>query len=95
MNFKLWLESSKKHDISDVESYAKKLGLKFDSIVKKYGEKALVDGVNTEFEHKTKDKKTNVIGNHPEKTLAIALAHLDENPDYYRILKKIEKQSNA
>ena len=92
MNFKLWLEAAKKLDIDDVKSFADKLAIDFDKIVKKYGEKELVHGVNTEMEHKSSKEKLNVVGKSVEKTLQIALAHLEEDPNYYKKLSKMEKK---
>lgn len=92
MNFKLWLEAAKKLDIDDVQSFADKLAIDFDKIVKKYGKKELVDGVNTEMEHQSNKEKLNVVGKSVEKTLQIALAHLEEDPNYYKKLSKMEKK---
>jgi hypothetical protein len=48
----------------------------------------LINGINTEIEHKKSGKDIDVIGNHEEKMLKIAMAHLREDPHYYKKLKK-------
>lgn len=48
----------------------------------------LFDGMLVEYEHGSKDKVTNVTNDDPIQTAKIALAHLNENPMYYSILKK-------
>ena len=48
-------------------------------------------GVNVEFEHGTKFPETNVTNNDKNITGKIAWAHLNEFPDYYTRLEKLEK----
>jgi hypothetical protein len=52
-------------------------------------------GVNVELEHGTQSSQTNVTGNDPILTGKIALAHLNEFPDYYKRLKVLEKEAKA
>lgn len=52
-------------------------------------------GVNTELEHGNISSQTNVTGNDPILTGKIALAHLNEFPDYYKRLKKLEEEAKA
>jgi len=47
-------------------------------------------GMNVELEHGTIDSHTNVTGNDLLVTGKIALAHLNEFPDYYTRLRKME-----
>lgn len=51
----------------------------------------LRDGMNIELEHGIIHPELNVTNNDLLKTAKIALAHLYENPDYYKKLKAIEK----
>lgn len=44
----------------------------------------IVKGANVEIEHK------NVVNFSPSKLVQIALDHLNEDPDYYRKLEKVE-----
>ncbi len=48
-------------------------------------------GINVELEHGKIDPDTNVTNDDPILTGKIALAHLNELPDYYSRLEKIEK----
>jgi hypothetical protein len=52
-------------------------------------------GVNTELEHGKISSQTNVTGNDPLITGKIALAHLNEFPDYYKRLKVLEEEAKA
>ena len=52
-------------------------------------------GVNTELEHGTISSKTNVTDDDPIITGKIALAHLNEFPDYYKRLKVLEEEAKA
>ena len=49
-------------------------------------------GLEVELEHGAADPKTNVTNNDPILTGKIAWAHLNELPDYYTRLKKIEHE---
>lgn len=49
-------------------------------------------GMEVELEHGLRDLKTNVTNDDPLMTGKIALAHLNEFPDYYTRLKKIEEE---
>jgi hypothetical protein len=49
-------------------------------------------GLEVELEHGSVDPKTNVTNNDPILTGKIAWAHLNELPDYYTRLKKIEHE---
>jgi len=48
-------------------------------------------GMNVELEHGTRDPHTNVTNDDPVMTGKIALAHLNELPDYYTRLEKMEE----
>ncbi|WP_172799132.1 DUF5661 family protein [Bacillus sp. FJAT-29814] len=52
-------------------------------------------GVNTELEHGKISSQTNVTGDDPIMTGKIALAHLNEFPDYYKRLKVLEEEAKA
>jgi len=73
--------------------------------VKKIGEKLNIDwtkfdveqfrmGMDVELEHGSRDSNTNVTDDNPLMTGKIALAHLNEFPDYYTRLKKMEKEAD-
>ena len=67
-----------------VKKTAKKLHINTN----KYPIKTLVAGFAVELEHGKKAGKYNITNNSPTKTLKIAMAHLTERKDYYKILKK-------
>lgn len=49
-------------------------------------------GLEVELEHGSADPRTNVTNNDPILTGKIAWAHLNELPDYYARLKKLEHE---
>lgn len=70
---------------------------------KEFGEKIGIDwsrwdvdqfrrGMDVELEHGTVDENTNVSNDDPLTTAKIALAHLNEIPDYYDRLEKMEEE---
>lgn len=50
-------------------------------------------GLDVELEHGTVDAQTNVTNDDPAMTGKIALAHLNEFPDYYDRLYKMEEEA--
>jgi hypothetical protein len=66
-------------NINDVVKIPNKLNLKFD----KYSIKDLLTGINIELEHGKINPETNITNNDLEMTTKIALAHLNEYPNYY------------
>ena len=67
------------------------LGVKFD----RFGVEDFRYGMDVELEHGTENPKTNVTNNDPLTTGKIAWAHLNEYPDYYVRLKKLEDEAEA
>lgn len=55
------------------------LGIKFD----KFSKEEFLDGINIELEHGTISPETNVTNDNLILTSKIALAHLNEFPNYY------------
>ncbi len=51
-------------------------------------------GLSVELEHGTRDPATNVTNDDEILTGKIALAHLNEFPDYYTRLDKLEKEAD-
>lgn len=66
-------------NINDALYAASVLGVTFD----KYTPEEFLDGINIELEHGTIAPKTNVTNNNLITTAKIALAHLNEYPNYY------------
>jgi len=52
-------------------------------------------GLDVELEHGKVDQYTNVTNDDPSMTGKIALAHLNEFPDYYTRLDKMEKEAEG
>ena len=52
-------------------------------------------GMDVELEHGLRDAATNVTDSDPIVTGKIALAHLNEFPDYYTRLEKMEREAEA
>jgi hypothetical protein len=50
-------------------------------------------GMDVELEHGSRDVNTNVTNDNPIMTGKITLAHLNEFPDYYTRLKKMEEEA--
>ena len=74
-------------NINDAIYAANILGVTFD----KYTIEEFLDGINIELEHGLINPKTNVTNNDLIITAKIALAHLNEFPNYYN--KKIRSKS--
>ncbi len=52
-------------------------------------------GLDVELEHGNVDSRTNVTDDDPMITGKIALAHLNEFPDYYTRLEKMEREAEG
>ena len=77
-------------NLYDATLIANKLGINFD----KFSAKDFLTGLNIELEHGTINPLTNVTNDDLELTAKIALAHLNEYPNYYNSdygLPKFEK----
>ena len=66
-------------NLNDAYYAALVLGVSFD----KYTIEEFLSGINIELEHGTINKKTNVTNDNLITTAKIALAHLNEFPNYY------------
>lgn len=86
------MTSSKKHFTKEeAKKIGEQLGIKWD----KFNIEQFRKGMDVELEHGTVDKNTNVTDDNPLITGKIALAHLNEFPDYYDRLEKMEKEGDA
>lgn len=66
-------------NLEDAIHVASLLDVNFD----KFSPEEFLDGINIELEHGTKSPKTNVTNDNLLITAKIALAHLNEFPNYY------------
>ena len=71
------------------EEIGGKLGIAWD----KFDVEQFRMGLDVELEHGTVDPQTNVTNDDPLTTGKIALAHLNEFPDYYTRLEKMEDEA--
>jgi len=84
--------SSKKHfTIKEAKQIGEKLGINWD----KFDVEQYRMGLDVELEHGTVDSHTDVTNDDPLMTGKIALAHLNEFPDYYTRLDKMEKEAEG
>ena len=77
------------YNLQDALYAASILGVNFD----KFSPDEFLEGINIELEHGTLNPKTNVTNDNLITTAKIALAHLNEFPNYYNKeygLKKFE-----
>ncbi|MFA5176171.1 MAG: DUF5661 family protein [Candidatus Nanoarchaeia archaeon] len=82
---------TKKHfSAEEAKKIGEKLGIKWD----KWDVEQFRMGMDVELEHGTISPKTNVTDDDPIMTGKIALAHLNEFPDYYTRLAELEKEAD-
>jgi len=82
--------STKKHFTeAHAKEIGKKLGIKWD----KFDVDQFRRGIDVELEHGLCDPTTNVSNDDALTTGKIALAHLNEFPDYYDRLEKMEEEA--
>jgi hypothetical protein len=74
---------------------AKEIGGKLGITWRDYDVEQFRMGMDVELEHGTVDPHTNVTNDDPLMTGKIALAHLNEIPDYYTRLDKMEKEAEG
>ena len=72
---------------------AKQIGLDFDEVP--FGPDDLRKGMDVELEHGHRDPRTDVTHDDPVITAKIAWAHLNEMPDYYVRLEKMEREAGS
>ncbi|KKR05570.1 MAG: hypothetical protein UT34_C0002G0077 [candidate division WS6 bacterium GW2011_GWF2_39_15] len=74
---------------------AKEIGEKLGIDWTKFDVEQFRMGMDVELEHGTRDTNTNVTNDDPLTTGKIALAHLNEIPDYYTRLAVMEAEGEA
>jgi hypothetical protein len=72
---------------------AKQIGEKLKVTWDKFDVEQFRAGMDVELEHGLRDAETNVTSDDSLLTGKIALAHLNEFPDYYTRLEKMEKEA--
>jgi hypothetical protein len=74
---------------------AKKIGEQLGIDWSKFDVEQFRAGMDVELEHGTRDPRTNVTSDDALTTGKIALAHLNEFPDYYTRLRAMEDEAEA
>ena len=81
------MTAKKNFTANEAKEIGEKLGIKWD----KFDIDQFRRGMDVELEHGLRDPATNVTNDNPLVTGKIALAHLNEFPDYYDRLEKMEE----
>jgi hypothetical protein len=76
------------------EKLIEKIAKKTNIDISKFDMKELVMGMEVELEHGSQNIKTDITNDEPIETFKIVMAHMNEMPDYYTKLKKMEKKQN-
>ena len=84
------MESKKQFGKEEAKEIGEKLGIRWD----KFDVNQFRRGMNVELEHGSENSLTNVTNDDSLVTGKIALAHLNEFPDYYDRLEKMEKEAD-
>lgn len=83
------LSEKKQFSLTEAKQIGDALGISWD----KFDVDQFAMGVNVELEHGRRDPETDVTHDEPLLTGKIALAHLNEIPDYYTRLAVMEKEA--
>ena len=84
-------ETSKSFTADDARVIGEEIGI--DWATSPFDLEQLRIGMNVELEHGLHDSLTNVSDDDPHLTAKIALAHLNEFPDYYTRLERMEEEA--
>ena len=83
------LAGSKDFTVEEAKRIGEALGVDWS----KFDVEQFRTGLDVELEHGVRDLQTNVTHDNEMITGKIALAHLNEYPDYYTRLEKMEKEA--
>lgn len=83
------MKGEKKFSAEEAKGMGEKLGIDWS----KFDVEQFRMGMDVELEHGTIDSNTNVTNDDPLMTAKIALAHLNEFPDYYTRLDQMEEKA--
>jgi len=87
----LCMSSKKSFTTAEAKIIGEKLGIKWD----RFDVDQFRKGMDVELEHGKRSKNTNVTNDDSLTTGKIAFAHLNEFPDYYDRLDKLEEEAKA
>ena len=85
------MENTKNFTDKEAKTIGEQLGVTWD----KFDVEQFRKGMDVELEHGTEDQTTNITNNDPLTTGKIALAHLNEFPDYYKRLREMEIEAEV
>ncbi|MFW9975922.1 MAG: DUF5661 family protein [Candidatus Thorarchaeota archaeon] len=85
------MPGKKSFTFDEAKEIGEKLGIKWN----RFDVEQFRMGMDVELEHGRRDKETNVTDDDSLTTGKIALAHLNEFPDYYDRLDKLEEEAKA
>ena len=85
------MSATKKFTNEDAKRIGESIGIDWS----KFDVEQFLKGINVELEHGMHDDVTNVTNDDEMVTGKIALAHLNEFPDYYTRLAKMEAEAEA
>ncbi|MEZ4709771.1 MAG: DUF5661 family protein [Caldilineaceae bacterium] len=83
------MTTNKHFTLEEAQAIGGKLSIKFH----RFDVEQFRTGMDVELEHGKHDARTDVTGDDPLMTGKIALAHLNEFPDYYTRLEKMEEEA--
>jgi hypothetical protein len=78
--------------VDEARRYGEEVGIDWSTA---FDVEQLRTGLDVELEHGLHDPLTNVTADDPHVTAKIALAHLNEFPDYYTRLARMEDEARA
>ena len=78
-------------DTDEARRYGEEIGI--DWATAPFDVEQFRSGMNVELEHGLHDPATNVTNDDPDVTAKITRAHLNEFPDYYTRLERMEKEA--
>ncbi|MGZ8707788.1 MAG: DUF5661 family protein [Gaiellaceae bacterium] len=85
------MTETKRFSLDEARRVGEAIGIDWDSVP--FDVEQFRAGMDVELEHGLHDPATNVTGDDPLVTGKIALAHLNEFPDYYIRLERMEEEA--
>lgn len=84
-------ETNERFTADDARTIGEEIGI--DWVTSQFDVEQFRIGMTVELEHGLHDERTNVSNDDPHLTAKIALAHLNEFPDYYTRLGRMEEDA--
>jgi Protein of unknown function (DUF5661) len=84
-------ETNQRFTADDARAIGEEIGIEWD--MSPFDVEQFRVGMTVELEHGLRDERTNVSNDDPHVTAKIALAHLNEFPDYYTRLERMEEEA--